>query len=351
MTQPAKGLTNHAKIQAPRRQEMDTQPAATLRAFMSAFGRLGYNTIPLLTAAGLTRAQLDDPEGRIPCMAIPAVISEAMRIRPLKNAGMRVASETPIGSFQLLDYLIVTCENVCEGVQQLARYLRISEAPFRLEIRDDEDPVQLVYVGIRDTFTAEFEVALPVFHLRRETESYFCAEYVSFTHKLDDAAEMEQVLACPVRTQASWIGLALSRQTWELPLRRRDPVLQAVLKRHAQEVSARLPAIDGITAELRRTLINRMARGNSDIELIARSMATSVRSLQRRLAAAGTSYQELLDSTRREAATRYLSDCSLSISEVSYLLGYSEPAAFHRAFKRWHGSTPQDFRRTQFFHP
>jgi AraC-like DNA-binding protein len=77
---------------------------------------------------------------------------------------------------------------------------------------------------------------------------------------------------------------------------------------------------------------------------VARCLATSARSLQRRLSAAGTSYQELLDSTRCEAATRYLQDRGLSIGEVAYLLGYSEPPAFHRAFKRWNGVTPQEFR-------
>ena len=73
-------------------------------------------------------------------------------------------------------------------------------------------------------------------------------------------------------------------------------------------------------------------------------MGTSVRSLQRRLTYLGSRYQGVLDSIRREAAGQYLSDRALSISEVGYLLGYSEPAAFHRAFKRWHGSTPQEFR-------
>lgn len=170
------------------------------------------------------------------------------------------------------------------------------------------------------------------------------AEYASLTHTPDDVGEMEQALGCPIRVQSHWLGFALSREAWELPLRRRDPVLHSILYRNAEELAARLPETDTVVAELRRILVNRIAQGDSDIELIARSMATSVRSLQRRLAAAGTSYQEVLDSTRREAAGRHLADCAFSITEVAYLLGYSEPAAFHRAFKRWYGTTPQEFR-------
>jgi AraC-like DNA-binding protein len=63
------------------------------------------------------------------------------------------------------------------------------------------------------------------------------------------------------------------------------------------------------------------------------------------LAASGQSFNALLDATRKRAAEQYLSDARLSIAEVAYLLGYSEPAAFHRAFRRWTRMTPQTFRR------
>jgi AraC-like DNA-binding protein len=88
-----------------------------------------------------------------------------------------------------------------------------------------------------------------------------------------------------------------------------------------------------------------MRQGETRIEAVARVLAVSVRSLQRRLAEAGLSYQQLLEDTRRAAAAQYLSDPALSIGEVGYLLGYSEPAAFHRAFKRWHGVPPLAYRK------
>jgi AraC-like DNA-binding protein len=78
---------------------------------------------------------------------------------------------------------------------------------------------------------------------------------------------------------------------------------------------------------------------------MARTLATSARSLQRRLAAERVSYQKLRDIARKDAAERYLTESLLSISEVAYLLGYSEPSAFNRAFRRWHHETPQAFRR------
>ena len=78
---------------------------------------------------------------------------------------------------------------------------------------------------------------------------------------------------------------------------------------------------------------------------IARQLAVSGRTLQRRLAAEGVSFQQLVDDARKEAAGRYIGEASLAISEVAYLVGYSEPAPFHRAFKRWYGMTPEGFRQ------
>ena len=171
MTAPAKELISYAKPSRPIPAEVPTQPSSTLRVFVTGLARLGYNTASLLSAADVTAELLEDPDERVPCMSIPAVIGVAMRTRPLTNLGIKVAAETPIGAFRLLDYLIVTCENVSEGMRQLARYLRLSEAPFGVEIHDAEDPVRLAYVDIQDSFNAEFEIALAIFHLRRETES------------------------------------------------------------------------------------------------------------------------------------------------------------------------------------
>jgi AraC-like DNA-binding protein len=77
---------------------------------------------------------------------------------------------------------------------------------------------------------------------------------------------------------------------------------------------------------------------------MARQFGMSERTLQRRLADEGVSYQELLDEARKQVAGRYLTTSALAIGEVAYLLGYSEPAAFHRAFKRWYATTPEAYR-------
>src|SRR5262249_48890495 len=87
------------------------------------------------------------------------------------------------------------------------------------------------------------------------------------------------------------------------------------------------------------------ASNDTRIETIARRLATSPRTLQRRLSSEGLSYQKLLDDWRKDSARRHLSSSALSIGEIAYLLGFAEPAPFHRAFKRWFGVTPHAFRQ------
>jgi AraC-like DNA-binding protein len=147
-----------------------------------------------------------------------------------------------------------------------------------------------------------------------------------------------------VRTSASWNGVAIDRSICRLPMRRRDPILRKFLENQADVILASPPAGTGIASEVRRALASGVAAGATSMSTIARRFAMSERTLHRRLAADGVSYQDLLEDVRKAAAGRYLDESTLAIGEIAYLLGYSEPAAFHRAFKRWYATTPEHFR-------
>ena len=211
-----------------------------------------------------------------------------------------------MGAFPLFDYLIVTSDSVGDGFKQLARQFRLIGAPFVIEIHDDENPIRVIYLAKGPILarSVEYGVTLDVRHFRAETETRATLAYVSYTHEPDDASEIERLLGCPVRSGASWAGLALPRAAWQLPLRRRDPVLRGVLEGHADAMARRLPDVDGLALDGRRLLASHLARGETEIGFIARALGTSSRTLQRRLSVAGMSYQRLLDAVRRDTAER-----------------------------------------------
>jgi len=346
MTAGVKELTDRASNR-PSRPTPTLTPARELRAFTDALQRLGYDVSALLAAAGLAPSDLEDPDALLPCAATTSILARACQERPLKNLALRLAAETPLGAYPLLDYLVLSSDTVGHGFRQLIRYYGIVNAPVTLEVVDDEDPIRVVAASPGNPFALEYVLSLNVLHFRRETEDRLHVACVSFTHRPDDVSEFERILRCPVDAEAGWSGIALPGSSWRLPLRRRDPTLRGVLQSQADAVTASLAAGRGITFEVRRLMATRIAGGETRIGALARQLATTPRTLQRRLAAEGSSYQGLLDQTRREAAESYLTDSTLSAAEVAYLLGYSEPAAFHRAFKRWCGSSPRDFRESR----
>ena len=268
------------------------------------------------------------------------------RPRTLERAARATGrSRQSIGTFELLDYLIVTSDTVGEGLRQFARYVVLVAPSLRIDIHGDQDPIRVEWVDSPpSSFGVEYSVTLVVRNLRIETEDRVRFDSVSFRHQPDDVAEIERLLGCPVQVGAAWSGLSLPNDAWHVPMRRRDPVLRRMLESHSRAVTSRSTSTENLAVNLHQVLTSRLARGEAEIGAVARDLGMSSRTLQRRLSQQGLSYQQLLDRVRRETAEKSMVDSSLSIGEIAYLVGYSEPAAFHRAFKRWTGLTPQAFR-------
>jgi AraC-like DNA-binding protein len=329
---------------ARRAERRWSLPANDLRALMSAFERVGYDSEWLLASAGIPTAEVNDPDARISSESLGRIVTAAQQRRFTPNLAMELARVTALGAFPLLDYLVMTSDTVGAGVRQLARYYRLIGNPVVIELQESPEGIR-VEMASGAAFSVEFLATLMVLHLRNETDARFAAGSVSVKHEPADVAAWESVLGCRVHHSAPWNGLSVPCTSWSLPLRRRDPVLRQILEARADDVLGRLPARTGLAREVQRALASRGAGSDMRIEALARQLAMSPRTLQRRLASEQVSYHELLDDARKEAAARYLSESTLAICEVAYLVGYSEPAPFHRAFKRWYGMTPENFRR------
>jgi AraC-like DNA-binding protein len=323
----------------------DSHDLREMRGMLRTIEQLGYDTDDLLAAAGLERADVENPDAYISPRACAEVFARANRERRVPNLALQLAVHTPIGANPLLDYLIVSAETVGHGLERLVKYLRLVNPAVRVTLSDKSNPARLVVERAPGPFWIELTLSLSVVRFTRETDGQLKSAYVSFTHVPNDVAEYASLLGCPIRTRARWNGWALSRDAMRLPLRRRDEALGRWLERQAAQMVSRQPESGDARDEVRSVLATQATTGDMRIEVVARVLAVTPRTLQRRLAKCGTSFDTLCDDARRRAAETYLDDATLSITEVAYLLGYSEPTAFHRAFKRWHpGVTPQTFR-------
>jgi AraC-like DNA-binding protein len=123
-----------------------------------------------------------------------------------------------------------------------------------------------------------------------------------------------------------------------------DPRLHAVIRSHADRLLEELPRVESLTTRVRELLMTGLASDTATLTHVANTLHISERTLARRLEDEGTSFKLLLEDLRRRLALRYVGDSDLAFSEIAFLLGFSQVAAFHRAFKRWTDQTPLEHR-------
>jgi AraC-like DNA-binding protein len=139
-------------------------------------------------------------------------------------------------------------------------------------------------------------------------------------------------------------GVVYRTTDLDIALVESDPGLCVVLDQHAKQVLERLPRVSTQSDRVRAFLSSQLSGGNTDAPTVAAHFCMSVRTLHRKLAEEGTSHKALLEELRREMCQSLLRRPEISISEVAFMVGFSEPSAFHRAYKRWTGMTPAQAR-------
>lgn len=158
-----------------------------------------------------------------------------------------------------------------------------------------------------------------------------------------DVEPYRQVFQAPLRFGAEHYALRFSRADMDTPLPTANESLAQLHDRFAGEYLARFTG-SRVTHLARQVLCRLLPQGEPKREVVASALHLSQRTLQRRLQEEGTSFQQLLDDTRRELAEQYLAQPNLTLLEIAYLLGFADPSNFFRAFRRWFDATPGEYR-------
>jgi AraC-like DNA-binding protein len=163
-----------------------------------------------------------------------------------------------------------------------------------------------------------------------------------------DTSEYERTFApAAVRFSAPAFGYVFDKSFLKLPLPQADANLNQIVRKHAELLLAELPRTRNLTEAVRELIVKELASGQPTAAQVAVRLRMNQRTLARRLQSEGTTFSALFDDLRRGLALRYLLRSDLRISEVVFLLGFSEVATFYRAFRRWTGQTPVEYRRSQ----
>jgi len=153
------------------------------------------------------------------------------------------------------------------------------------------------------------------------------------------------VFRCPVRFAAAANEIVFNRRLLDLQQLHRDEILCELLRERADQLLADTHTTERLAERIIDGLKLQLQLGGTDPAQVAQRLGMTLRSLQRRLQSSSLSMSRLIDDARREVACASLRRRDVPIKDIAHRLGFSEPSAFHRAFKRWTGMTPAQFRQ------
>jgi len=320
------------------------------RALIRAYEDGGGRGAQILESAGISPGTFADPDARIPGATFATLWNAACRRSDDPDLALHAVEAVPFGAYRVIDFLLSNAPRVGAAVERLSRYFPLINTGVRLPI---EEGRAVVAVGVEDVegaailplAYAAYCLAAVYRHTRDGTGGALRLQRVTFTHPSPPHPEAyERVFECPVTFGEPRTALHVARAVWDRPVERADPLLSRVLEEYAGLLVAGLPEDGSLTATVREFVSQTLRQGEASLESVATQLAMSPRSLQRKLRQEGSSYAEVLDEVRSTLAKSHLQRRDLSVCDVGYLLGFAEHSAFCRAFKRWTGCSPRQFR-------
>jgi AraC-like DNA-binding protein len=315
---------------------------------VQALEQRGIDPAPALREARLLPTALGSFDNRLPHPAVAALWEAAARLAGDPWLGMHAARDLPPGSYDLFDYLLSTPATVGAGIERLVAYARLVYDHTNLRLVVEPRDARIVRrVPVPSPQFDEFSLTAIFVRCRENSGVAWRPRQVVFQHPRpdQDPGEPTRLFGCAVRFGARASEIHFDPAVLQLRQARADCHLLAVLTRYADSLLATIPAPDALVGRVRAAILRQVPRELPALDATAKALDVPERTLQRHLAAAGFSYRGLVDEARRELALRYLGNAGLSVTDVGYLLHFSEPASFHRAFRRWTGQSPLEYRR------
>ncbi len=305
----------------------------------------------LLHKAGIDPVLLGDPENRIPFQRYVQLLENAAIATGDDLIGLHMGSMQSLQVIGVLGYVLQSSPDVRTQLAHTARYFALQQEGAAITLRNAGPVAEFVYTVFDPDVSlhrqdAEGTLALAVANWRTLTgQPHWSPLSVHFEHPAPAGQqELGRFFGCPVHFSDSFDGMRFPPAFLDMPIQSADPGLHAILTRYAEDSLAGHRDMTSLAMRTRRLIAASLANGSASINTVAERLAMTPRTLQRRLAEEGLRFNALLDDTRRNLAVQYLGDPHLGLTDIAFLVGYSDLTAFHRAFRRWFDQTPFAFR-------
>lgn len=298
----------------------------------------------------LGRTQPLPDERKIAVDALARAWAFAVRTTRRPTLTLEAATQYTPSDYHLLGIVGASASTVREGLDQIARYVRVWIGGASWEIVGG-DPMMLRYriaskeadLGVRCII--ESGMAEIVNAGRVASGGTIPLRSVHFAHELPEGVgAFEDFFGCPVLTGQAQNAIWVDRNALDVPLPNANPTLKAYFDERARYVLESRGQAKTPLGRVREAMTNAVRSGDVDAKTIAKRVGFSTRTMRRRLDEAGTNFRRLLDETRADLARAYVEDRALSFRDIAFALGFSDKTAFFRSFRRWTGTTPKAYR-------
>lgn len=266
--------------------------------------------------------------------------------------GLRQGIQLNTNDYGTLGMSWKTCLKAIDVLKNVKRYMVLVTDDGSIELEEGEGLVKLILnrevyrSGIKTANEASFVMLVGI--LNEVTGKQIHPIEVNFKHPFSDGGYAERFFNCHVNFRASENTLVFEKDALDVSTTKADEFIhQYLLEQMDQEKVTLDQRKDLLTSEINQLLQESMASGIPSIVQVSEYLRISARTLKRRLAERNTSFRELVQKKQEETALELLSNSDKSIGEIAFLAGFSEQSAFNRAFKRWTGSSPKMYRRSQ----
>ncbi len=314
--------------------------------------RSGADIPQLLSQVGISRALLEDSHARIERDQFIRLMLAVMQQTQDEFLGFGQGRKSKPGTFSMMAHAVINCANIEKAVQRGLRFYELFDLDLHSSLVRQEDTAELrVQASERLDFRETIVEAMIFLSLR--FMSWLAGKEIKpqrieldYPRGADD--EYHTQFECPVVYGCDISRIIFDADYLDLPLVQNEISLSRFLKDSLAQLWEGNVHNVGLPAQIRAIISKEYGNNFPDFSEVCEKLNMTPQTLRRRLKDANTSYQEIKDSLRKEASIYYLSKLELSIDEIALLMGFSEASSFHRAFKKWTGKTPSQYRRDHF---
>src|SRR5688572_15829269 len=330
------------------------------QSFLASMGQMfrrllelhALDAVRLAQKAGVDLDAIPAPGERLDVEKIDALLRVAMPLVSDPAFGLQAARCWHPSELGVLGYAWLSSSTLRTGLERAVRYSRLVGERGVTEIEDTRQGLKVRFWANRgDPATVpvaavfvDIVMALLLDLCRMNAGAALRPVAATLRRRRPDPAETyERFFGCPVQFGAEENAFVLSAKDADRPLPSANRQLAAVFDKMLTEELARRDKSD-VVSRCRAVVLTSLSSGEGTAEDTAKQLHMSPRTLQRKLAEANTTYLQLLDDARKDLALRYIEDPRRSVTDITFSLGFSQPSAFTRAFKRWTGVSPSDHR-------